>query len=388
MAPSHDGKSTVPYAEYLLDPAFEPAVGFSIVDQQPMSFGSKLASLGKAAVQETQRNAHLASLKTKIEKLKLVDVHKAQYALGKKAYELRIAAEKFGGEYVEIATIEKFIVEKRAGVPADHGASNVQLLKGAAISVKMKAEAEGLELKLKQMFVVLGSGVESIDEAVGLENEIVAARSVHSQILELEKEYTTLSQDHAAQGELKNLSASLATEAGATSKAAWVGGVGAFKRRSVQMLAFGLVLICVILFFVSHWSHKPVSAPVEDVLTEELQAAFTDNKQDLFNRIHPVGTATSVKVHDVSVVWKNGVRTNLEKDILQFTVRFTIYWAGPITKDGYTKATQVFDEESNRWIGGQVISTNGVTNTEVKSGAINFGIGFLQGYLQQQQQQQ
>ena len=62
------------------------------MDEQPTSFGSKLASLGKAAFDETKRNAHLASLKAKIEKLKLVDVHKAQYVLGKKAYSLRGSA--------------------------------------------------------------------------------------------------------------------------------------------------------------------------------------------------------------------------------------------------------------------------------------------------------
>ena len=105
--------------------------------------------------------------------------------------------------------------------------------------------------------------------------------------------------------------------------------------------------------------------------------------------MHPVGTAKSVKVHDVTVdQWKNGNKTNSEKDIIQFTVRFTIYWSGPITKDGYTKATQTYDEESDRWIGGKILSTNGVTNTEVKEGAIEFGVGFLQGYLQEKLNQE
>ena len=183
------------------------------MEEERTSFGSKLASLGKAAVHEIQRNAHLASLKAKIEKLKLVDVHKAQYALGRKAHELRVAVEKFGAEYDEIAATEKSIADKRAGVPANHSASNMELVKGAAISVKMKAEAEGLELKLKQMFVALGGNVEGIGEAVGLESEMAAMQAVRSHVEELEKKYATYSKDHAAQAELKSLSLSVAKDA-------------------------------------------------------------------------------------------------------------------------------------------------------------------------------
>ena len=147
--------------------------------------------------------AHLAALKAKIEKLKLVDLNKAQYALGRKASELRFAPEKFGGEYEQLAAIEKAIAVKRAGVPADHNATNVALLKDAARSVKMKAEAEGLDLKLKQMFVSLGSGVEGLGEDAGLVNEMAGVKSVHSRIEELEKDYATVSGDHAAEVQIE-----------------------------------------------------------------------------------------------------------------------------------------------------------------------------------------
>ena len=181
----------------------EFVVGFRIMEEQPQqdqrtTFGSRLAGFGKAAFRGTRRMAHLAALKAKIEKLKLVDLHKAQYALGRKAYELRIADEKLGGEYEEIAAIEKSIGVKRAGLPGDHSATNMQLVKSAAVSVKMRAEAEGLELKLKQMFVALGSGVELFSEAAGLESEITGVRSVNSQVEVLEQEYSTLSENHAA----------------------------------------------------------------------------------------------------------------------------------------------------------------------------------------------
>jgi hypothetical protein len=165
---------------------------------QQTTFGSKLAGLGRVAFRETRRMAHLAALKSKSEKLKLVDLNKALYALGRKAYELRIAHEKLGGEYEEIAAIEKSIGLKRLGVPGDHSATNLKLLKSAAVSVRMKAEAEGLELKLKQMFVALGSGVELLTEAAGSEKEMTSVRSIRSQVETLDQEYSTLSEKHAA----------------------------------------------------------------------------------------------------------------------------------------------------------------------------------------------
>jgi len=167
-------------------------------ENQRATFGSRFASFGKAAFRETKRLAQLAALKSKIEKLKLVDLNKALYALGRKAYELRIADEKFGGEYEEIAAIEKSIGVKRSDDPGDHNATNMELLKSAAVSVKMRVEAEGLELNLKQMFVALGSGVELLTEAVGLESEMTAVHSIHSQLKELDREYSTLSENQAA----------------------------------------------------------------------------------------------------------------------------------------------------------------------------------------------
>ena len=165
---------------------------------QRTTFGSKIASFGKAAFRETRRMAHLATLKAKIEKLKMVDLNKAHYALGKKAGELRVAPEKFGAEYDEIAAIEKSVAEKRAGIPGDHSATNMELLKSAAISVKRGAEADGLEIKLKQKFVALGSCVELLSGAAGLENEMAAVHSIHSQVEKLDQEYSTLAENHTS----------------------------------------------------------------------------------------------------------------------------------------------------------------------------------------------
>ena len=178
-------------------------VNYRFMEEQPQqnqrtTFGSKLAGFGKAAFRETRRMAHLAALKAKIEKLKMVDLNKAHYVLGKKASELRVAPEKFGAEYDEIAAIEKSVAEKRVGIPGDHKATNMELLKGAAISMKRGAEAEGLDLKLKQMFVALGSSVELSGEVAGLESEMTAVHSIHSQVKTLEQEYSTLTENPAA----------------------------------------------------------------------------------------------------------------------------------------------------------------------------------------------
>ena len=104
---------------------------------------------------------------------------------------------------------------------------------------------------------------------------------------------------------------------------------------------------------------------VEVKIMKQVQQLFSANKQELFKLIHPIGTAKSVVVHDVGIHWKQGRPTNNEKDVEDFTVRFTIYWEGPIVKDGYTKATQTFDEEVGRWTGGSILSTNGTTTADV-----------------------
>jgi hypothetical protein len=104
---------------------------------------------------------------------------------------------------------------------------------------------------------------------------------------------------------------------------------------------------------------------VEDDIAAQHQAAANQNKQQIFDLIHPIGTAKSVTVHDVTITnWKRGQATNRFDDVLQYTVRFTLYWQGPITTDGYTKITQTVDKETGRNII-QILATNGFTKKEV-----------------------
>lgn len=114
----------------------------------------------------------------------------------------------------------------------------------------------------------------------------------------------------------------------------------------------------------------PSSKRIEDVLAHELQQGFTTNRQRIFEGMHPVGTANSVVVHEVKVdEWKNGRNTNDFTGIQKFTVRYTLYWSGPITKDGYTKVSQTFDAESQRYVSAQILSTNGITNANAGEAA-------------------
>lgn len=134
------------------------------------------------------------------------------------------------------------------------------------------------------------------------------------------------------------------------------------------VVAAGVCIVLIVIFRPSNDTTQPGSnvntLSVEEKLMEQLQASFSTNKQALFEALHPLGTANSVKVHDVAIRWKEGHLHQSEKDVEQFTVRFTVYWKGPVQSDGFTKATQTYDAESERWIGGNVLNTNGITKAD------------------------
>jgi hypothetical protein len=114
-------------------------------------------------------------------------------------------------------------------------------------------------------------------------------------------------------------------------------------------------------------AESPIPEPrIEDVLLSQLQPAFDANKQKIFDSIHPLGTAKSITIHDVTVdSWKNNQPTNREEDILQCTVRYTIYWEGGATSDGFTKISSTFDYESQRYLPMKILETNGITKGDV-----------------------
>jgi len=117
----------------------------------------------------------------------------------------------------------------------------------------------------------------------------------------------------------------------------------------------------------------------EDVITAALQRAMNENKQNLFKAFHPVGTATRVEVHEVKIYWRNNRPSKNLNDMLGYDVRFTLYWRGPLTSDGFTKVVMRFDNESKRWVQSQILATNGVTNEQAGEAAADFLKGLLEG---------
>jgi len=125
---------------------------------------------------------------------------------------------------------------------------------------------------------------------------------------------------------------------------------------------------------------KAPAVPVEAVLKEYFQKIFNEQKQELFNGLHPIGQAKSVVVHAVVIdQWTQGKATNNLDDVGQATVRYTLYWEGPLEKSGYTKITQTYDTESRRWIKGSILATNGTTKSDLGA-----AMGFIGGVLLQE----
>src|SRR3954470_2602925 len=96
----------------LLEQSHDTATG-EPAEPSHASFGSHLASFGKAALGEARRNTQIAVHKAMVEKLKLIDLNKAHYALGKRAVELCLFQKEFGPQWRAIADLERRVKEKR-----------------------------------------------------------------------------------------------------------------------------------------------------------------------------------------------------------------------------------------------------------------------------------
>lgn len=115
---------------------------------------------------------------------------------------------------------------------------------------------------------------------------------------------------------------------------------------------------------------------VEAELAAKIQRDLNNNRDKFFHKIHPVGKATSIKVHEVKSHWKTAKPRNLD-DLVGFDVRYTIFWDGPIQKDGFTKLISTYDAEVERYVDTSIIATSGITNDD----AVNASISFLTGLL-------
>ena len=133
--------------------------------------------------------------------------------------------------------------------------------------------------------------------------------------------------------------------------------------------------------FVAFWLIKGCSSTpggVEAQLEEKIQGELSANMQALFKSIHPIGSATGVKVEDVTInAWKSGSPTNRLRDVREFTLHYVLYWKGPIQNDGFTEIESVYDVDQGGLIGSRILATNGTTNPEAEKAVLAFGLGIL-----------
>lgn len=134
----------------------------------------------------------------------------------------------------------------------------------------------------------------------------------------------------------------------------------------------GLFLLLMLFAAVLHEARpavgrRSIPAPpkIEETLLARLQPAFSQNRQKFFDSLYPVGTATGLAVHEVSVTaWKNDWPSNRAGDIRQLTVCYTLYWTDPLRSDGYTTIRLLFDTAAGRCLEEQVQATNAAAHTE------------------------
>jgi len=131
---------------------------------------------------------------------------------------------------------------------------------------------------------------------------------------------------------------------------------------SLQPAAKLIAILGILWLTLTCCSHKPTQV-------EKAQTFLSGHKQQWFDRFHPIGTAKSVTVHDVAIQKSpNGT---------QAVIRFTLYWEGPITKDGFTKVRAVHDKESKRFVRAEILATNGTTNAQAADNIAEFVGGLL-----------
>lgn len=157
------------------------------------------------------------------------------------------------------------------------------------------------------------------------------------------------------------------------------------QRTKYCLAAIGLVCIATIAWWLTPGGLRNTAAPnqsnaveMREAVKRVLQNNFSQHKQELFNKLHPIGTAQRVVVHDVDIHWKPGASERDLREALSIDTRFTIYWSGPINKDGYTYVSATYEVEPGR-SHEIVLATNGTLNEQLPE--IGFNLGFLVGSM-------
>ena len=99
------------------------------------------------------------------------------------------------------------------------------------------------------------------------------------------------------------------------------------------------------------------SSNQSDIIAKIQPIMFKD-KQSLYDRLHPVGTATNLVVHSV-----RKTTTQIGDAV---AIDYTINWKTPITNDGFTKCRMLIDSQSKD-ITVEMLKTNGITKKNINS---------------------
>lgn len=157
------------------------------------------------------------------------------------------------------------------------------------------------------------------------------------------------------------------------------------KRKLLWTLLIGVGGFCVLLVmllmiagFRSGGSSSTSGAPrsrLEAALKNAFQQDLSQNKQELFDRVHFIGDAKSDVVDKVSIQWKDGRVTDNPSDVVAVTVDHTLHWQTLLTADGFTRFNDTYDFSSGspRLTNTKIVSTNGLTKEGATQAVINYG---------------
>ena len=353
------------------EPESSTASGESENEKPKKSFAAHLAGFGKSVLDEGKRNALMTGLRAKIEKLRLVDLNQAHYALGDKCFKNGVLRDRFPSEFETIAALEQSIIQARAGVPVNETATVSEKFERSVSNVGLKTKAEVLALKLKQQLAEFGKSLSGIEDHEYLASEQAAVREVSNRIAALGAEYASLSSEHVSlqqlQSRLHSLPLGKIILLGGTLGVLWFLFSNALNKSVDDVTA------------VAHEAPVITSQGLYDFVEFALQEVY---KQPIIDRHYFFVKSNNIKLHDIKINWRTPSPTNNPRDLKTLSINFTIYWEGPLEKDGFTRFDSLWDCEIERFTDFKILTSSGnVTRKEIETGVLNIGKNLLEKYI-------
>ena len=120
-------------------------------------------------------------------------------------------------------------------------------------------------------------------------------------------------------------------------------------------------------------SNVPASAgwlfkSAEEKLQESVSTYLKANKQQIVEKYHLLATAKDVELQKFMLVDRNAQPTDKLENAIGYAILFTVFWEGPVTKDGYLKLNAFFDFSARTFTDVRVVQTNGVLNEDAAKG--------------------